>query len=401
MLIKPISFWQQPYVAGVPPTPSDKSLYLNGYNLYNYNGTRLGLNGGGGIGKVSLEGVLDTSWCDNANPTGQTNQVRFSATTGDYIFADVRTTNSSTRGFRKIAKSDGTIASTVATSGGTIWFVAANPSNTDFVIVTGDNTNTTFNGTVYKGVGKINTSNLTVDTTFKTNMGSGVNAFVNSSYVGEYGIGVSGQFTSWNGNTTYQRFVVLNHDGTRDTSFVRSGTFNNHAVTSLYIDGKWIVGGQFTTYNGVTNNRLVCFNSDGSVDTTFTTNLGTGFNNTVQRLIKLTNTSFLVVGAFTTINGGTANRMAVVNTDGTIPTQPFGTGFNNAQPTWTDVDYDTGIIYATGAGPFTAYNGTTTKNIISINSDGSVNTTFDYGGTTGGLTTITSTTAETGGCWIA
>ena len=43
-------------------------------------------------------------------------------------------------------------------------------------------------------------------------------------------------------------------------------------------DGKILVAGAYSTFNGLTRNRLVRLNNDGTEDTAFYTNLGTGFN---------------------------------------------------------------------------------------------------------------------------
>lgn len=392
-LIKPFAFNQRKIVSVAPPA-APANLYINGYNFYKYDGTQLGSTGAGGVAKISPLGVLDTSWATNANPSGQTNQVRFGAPLDGYYYADVRTTNSSTRGFRKIDLSTGNVSSTVSTASGTIWFVTADVNSSSYVFITGDTT-ISFNGSSVVGIGKIDTTTLTRDSTFATNIGTGPNGFTAGCSLTPTQIAVTGNFTNWDGDTAYERFVVLNHDGTRDTSFTRSGAFNGNTSRSLFLDGKWFVTGAFTTYNGVTNNRLVCFNSDGSVDTTFTTNLGTGFNSSTLNIKKLTNTSFIVTGAFTTLNGNSAPRIAVVNTDGTPVSNVFGTGLNGT--TDVAIDYVNELIYIAGTDTtLTSYNGTSTNNIISINFDGTLNTSFVYGN---GMQTSTSGVASAGNLW--
>ena len=49
------------------------------------------------------------------------------------------------------------------------------------------------------------------------------------------------------------------------------GTGANPAVSTitLQLDGKIIIGGSFTTYNGVAGNRIARLNPNGSIDTTF------------------------------------------------------------------------------------------------------------------------------------
>ena len=73
-------------------------------------------------------------------------------------------------------------------------------------------------------------------------------------------------------------------DGTPDTAFTTNlGAGFNGAVYSVAAqgDGKIVVGGGFTTVNGVTSNHVARLNADGTPDTTFSTSLGTGFNSTV------------------------------------------------------------------------------------------------------------------------
>ena len=54
-----------------------------------------------------------------------------------------------------------------------------------------------------------------------------------------------------------------------------TGQTNSIAIQS---DGKILVGGNFTTWDGVAANRIVRLNSDGRVDTDFTRKIGTAAN---------------------------------------------------------------------------------------------------------------------------
>jgi hypothetical protein len=372
MLIKPISYWQQPVVTAAPAVI--ESIYLCGFNFYQWRGTRLGTAATGGIAKISLDGTLDTTWTANANPS--TTQVRFFAPLNGNIFADYRV--STTRTFRKLNSTGTSVGSMSLGSAGSVWAMSSKEGN-DFVIITGD-TNISYNGTTVKGIGKIN-EDLALNSTFSINTtgSNGPNGFVNASHVSSNRIGVGGNFTTWNGLSAYDRFVVLNYDGTRDTGFSRTGNFvGGNVAPSIFIDNKWIVGGGFTTYNGVTNNRILAFNTDGTVDTTFTTNIGTGFNGTVNSLTRVSDTQILVGGAFTTLNGATRNRIALLNTDGTIPANIFGTGLDTT-PSYITLD-NTGKYYVTTdiTTPAT-YNGNSSRNFFPINADGSINSSFVTG----------------------
>jgi len=58
----------------------------------------------------------------------------------------------------------------------------------------------------------------------------------------------------------------LNYDGTTDTSFIVGNTAGPLNDIELQFDGKIVVVGSFTTYNGVTANRIIRLNADGTIN---------------------------------------------------------------------------------------------------------------------------------------
>lgn len=105
-----------------------------------------------------------------------------------------------------------------------------------------------------------------LDQTFQTNLGSGFdNGIVSITAIQSDGkILAGGDFTSFNGNTQDHRLIRLNSDGSKDTTFNLGATgFDNNAVyiTTLQPDGKVLVGGNFTSFNGQTVGRLVRLNT--------------------------------------------------------------------------------------------------------------------------------------------
>ena len=160
-----------------------------------------------------------------------------------------------------------------------------------------------------------------------------------------------------------------------DTSFVSVSGFNN-SVDWIIQDsnGKYLVAGTFTTYDGVTVNRIARLNYDGSLDTTF--NTGSGFNNNVYCIIALSSGKYMVSGAFITYNGVSANRIIRLNSDGTRDTSfVYGTGFN--QQIWSIVEQSDGKVVAGGI--VSSYNGTACKEIVRLNTDGTLDNTFSIG----------------------
>jgi uncharacterized delta-60 repeat protein len=224
-----------------------------------------------------------------------------------------------------------------------------------------------------------------IDTSF--NIGTGFNSIVYTSVLQSDGkVIVGGQFTLYQG-TTRNRIARLNTDASIDTTFngVDAG-FNGAPLGTSVIqsDGKIVLGGGFTSYNGVTRNRIARLNTDGTYDTSF--DIGTGFNQTPEAIALQSDGKIIVGGQFTSYQGTSRNRIARLNTDGSYDTSfDIGTGFNNRVIGIT-ID-SSGKIYV--GGEFTVYNGTTSNRIIRLNTDASIDTSFDIAnGFNGGVTNI-------------
>ncbi|MFZ0596256.1 MAG: delta-60 repeat domain-containing protein, partial [Flavobacterium sp.] len=85
---------------------------------------------------------------------------------------------------------------------------------------------------------------------------------------------VGGEYLNLNGIPT-SYLTRLNPDGSIDDSFNSGTGFNGKVYTSvIQTDGKIIVAGNFTSYNGNNSGRLIRLNPDGSQDTTFNTAIG-------------------------------------------------------------------------------------------------------------------------------
>lgn len=88
-------------------------------------------------------------------------------------------------------------------------------------------------------------------------------------------------------------------DGTLDTTFSTNlgGGFNGNVWSvAAQTDGKVVVGGSFTAVNGVTSNRIARLNADGTVDAAFSANLGTGPDNDVLSVAVQTDGKIVLVG---------------------------------------------------------------------------------------------------------
>jgi uncharacterized delta-60 repeat protein len=231
---------------------------------------------------------------------------------------------------------------------------------------------TSYNGTSVNYIVRLNTDG-SIDTSFS--VGSGFNNVVHSIAVQSDGkVLVIGQFASYNG-TSVNRIVRLNSNGSIDTSFSVGSGFNSTVwIIAVQSDGKILVGGSFTSYNGTSTNRIVRLNTDGSIDTSFS--VGSGFNNQLLSIAVQSDGKVLAGGSFTSYNGTSVNRIVRLNSNGSIDTSfSVGSGFNN-QLQSIAVQSDGKVLVG---GWFTSYNGTSTNRIVRLNSNGSIDTSFSVG----------------------
>ncbi|WP_169336194.1 MBG domain-containing protein [Pontibacter roseus] len=185
---------------------------------------------------------------------------------------------------------------------------------------------------------------------------------------------VGGGFTSFNG-TSRNKIARLNADGSLDTSFDPGAGFNQEVrAVAIQPDGKVVVGGWFTSFNGTPRNRIARLNADGSLDASFDT--GTGFNNLVLSAAVQSDGKVVVGGDFTVFNGAPRNRIARLNADGSLDTSfDPGTGFNFY--IWSVTVQSDGKVVV--GGQFTSFNGAPRNGIARLSADGSLDTAFDTG----------------------
>jgi len=210
--------------------------------------------------------------------------------------------------------------------------------------------------------------------------GDGANGLVWSSDIQSDGnILIGGEFTRYNG-TLINRLARLHPDGSLDPSF-NIGSGLNSGVRKLAIqnDGKIVVCGSFTSYNGITANRILRLNADGSIDAGF--NTGTGFNNAIYALAIQSDGKIIVGGLFTQYNGVFVDRIVRLNSDGSIDASYLCTGANN-QVSSLVLQADGKLVVG---GAFSIFNGTTSYNLTRLNANGSTDATFTPGYATNGV----------------
>ncbi|MBI5219847.1 MAG: delta-60 repeat domain-containing protein [Bacteroidia bacterium] len=282
---------------------------------------------------------------------------------------------------------DGSLDTTFNVGTGANNIVYATAIQSDGKIITGGGF-TSYNGTAINRIARLNTEG-NLDTTF--NPGTGANNSIMATAMQSDGkIIIGGLFTSYNG-TAISRIASLNTNGSLDTTFnVGTGANGNVYVTTIQSDGKIIIGGAFTTYNGTASNYLARLNTDGSLDTTF--NTGTGANNTVRAIAIQSDGKIIIGGLFTSYNGTASNCIVRLNTDGNLDTTfVVGTGASNTVGAIA-IQSDGKIIIG---GNFTTYNGTISNYITRLNTDGSLDAAFIAG--TGADNTVNATAIQNDG----
>lgn len=222
----------------------------------------------------------------------------------------------------------------------------------------------------------------TIDPTFAS--GTGLNSGGNCITLSSAGkIIVGGYFNDYNGNTV-SKIVSINNNGSIDNSLTGITSGFNGPVNKIIEqpDGKLLCGGGFTTFNGNSRKYLIRLNSDGTEDLTF--NTGLGFNSNVLCMILQPDGKIIVGGQFGYYNGSNIYKCIIrLNSDGSVDnTFNSGTGFSRTLTGGGLMLYSM-ALQADGkiitAGEFDTYNGVVMRNIARLNSDGSLDNTFQIG----------------------
>jgi hypothetical protein len=255
--------------------------------------------------------------------------------------------------------------STPSLLNGTVTAIAFDTSGNTFI----GGSFTTYSGVSVGRLAKIS-SGGTLDTTFNTNIGTGLNAFPQVISVDSSGdLYVGGNFTTYSG-VTNNRIIKLFNNGLKDTSFDNgSGGFGGGTVNDIKFDsvGKLYVGGNFTTYKAVANNYIIKLNTNGTKDTSFDNT--TGFNTVVHTIAVAENNSIYVGGNFTTYKAVANNNIIKILSGGTKDTS-FDNGSGGISGALNKIIYkqSTGSIIVGGG--FTQWKGVSNSYLTEISSGG-------------------------------
>lgn len=186
---------------------------------------------------------------------------------------------------------------------------------------------------------------------------------------------IAGDFSQYN-NIPRARLARLMPDGSLDLTFNAGGAGPNFSVFSMAIlsDGKILIGGAFTTYNGASRPRIARLNSDGTLDVSF--DPGSGPNAAVLALAVANDGSIYLGGSFGAVNGSIRNRIARLNSSGALhPSFVAGTGFDSSV---ISLCLDASQRLTVG-GFFTSYKGLPAPYLVRIRSNGNLDDSFALG----------------------
>lgn len=329
-------------------------------------------------------GSLDTSYNPSAGVNGPVHALALQPLDGRLLVGG-NFTNANGLSRRGIARlnTDGsldqTFSSTSPTDGANdaVFAVASlvNPNSTnDGPIVIGG-LFTKVNGLNRNYLARL-TLDGSIDTTF--NPGAGPNnpvyAIAQTLVGAARKILIGGAFVSVN-SMPLNRIARLNDDGSVDAGFnVGLGANGNVFAIAVQPDGKALIGGDFTTFNGIDRNHIARLNVDGSLDLSF--NPGVGANESVRAIALQLDGNILIGGIFTSINGVPLNHIGRLTPKGLVDgTFNPGLGLNDLVSTIA-IQPDTGIILG---GQFTTCDGVTRHRVTRLNSDGSVDARINFG----------------------
>jgi uncharacterized delta-60 repeat protein len=234
---------------------------------------------------------------------------------------------------------------------------------------------THYNGVVRIKVARIH-SDGTLDTTFDPGIGPATEGDIVRTVAlqSDGKVLVGGSFLTWSG-IAHRRLVRLMPNGALDPTFI-TGAGADSPVMSIATqpDGRILIGGFFTAYNGMAMNRLGRLDANGDIDPTF--EVGSGFNSTVRDVVLLADGKLLVSGDFTNYNGNTVGRLVRLNADGGLDETFIAGSGANGMIEDIAVQSDGGILIC---GQFTTYAGTDRNRVARLLPDGSIDPGFTVG----------------------
>jgi uncharacterized delta-60 repeat protein len=226
---------------------------------------------------------------------------------------------------------------------------------------------TTVNGTGRRYVARV-TTNGVLDSSFTQT--AGLNGAVRAVGIQSDGrVIVGGDFTA-----PAHGLARLTASGSLDVSFDPvSGSDGTVQAIAVQTDNKILVGGTFSKLGTIPRQNIARLNANGSIDLDFKT---IAANGAVNAIALQQDGKSIVAGNFTSIGGTPRGRVARLDTTGAVDLAFNLSGSANGAINAVAVQKD-GKIYI--AGDFTQIGSVIRNHVARLNSDGSLDLTFDPG----------------------
>lgn len=176
------------------------------------------------------------------------------------------------------------------------------------------------------------------------------------------------------------RVLRLNSDGSLDAGF-NAGPGASGPIYSLTVqaDGKILVGGTFTTFNGENRPYLVRLTPHGSIDSAFATISLDNFSTSgiYSNIIVQPDEKIVFAGEFVVVNGENRLDVARLNKDGTLDAGFVPSGYSvSSLPVHTIALQPDGKILVGARFTVNGLFGTTRAPLMRLNADGSLHQLF-------------------------
>ena len=188
------------------------------------------------------------------------------------------------------------------------------------------------------------------------------------------------------GNADVILYAKWGGPGMLDTYFNYGGAGTNGDVYAMarQSDGKIIIAGSFTEYNGITRNRIARLNSNGALDNTFNPGNSISTDKVLDEDEELmisgvaiqNDGKIVIVGNFTSFNGTSRNKIARLNSNGDLDNSfNPGTGASGQDDVigCVAIQPDGKII---AGGSFSTFNNEPVSNIVRLTNTGGIDMYF-------------------------
>lgn len=233
------------------------------------------------------------------------------------------------------------------------------------------------------GASRYSIARLEPDGTLDVSFSADINAPVTRIALQNDGRILIGGYFTMVGGQPRTRMARLNTDGTLDASFqnvqfTSPNPFFSLSSIATQADGKILIGGDFSSVQGLSRQFLVRLESNGLVDASFSTVV----SGPISTISVMLDGRILICGFFSTVNTVTRRGIARLFSDGSLDKSLLNTAIPSGSIFTFDLQADGKVMVG---GNFSEIGGVARNSIARLNSDGSTDTSFEdpnaiYGG---------------------